>query len=271
MAQQDIRQAAYVIKAAELPALNFMDDAYPRPLQLEWINRGTDQELRPTTIAMLMRTLFRGNCSPSVEKLHDSSGLRAVFRSDRHRDQFAKYFSEACQKEHAARSTLITAVFDRPDDAEELVVELVANGAQKDAISLLWRTGEFLDGKHVGQQGHSKLSIAAVTAGGGLAGSLLGISILAIPGFGAVAAAGAIVASASGSVATVSGIIGATGAAVAKMLTDHDVDGRDATIYGEEVKNGKVFVAVDMGRCNLGTDDVKSLMKRHNGLFANEA
>ena len=46
MGQEGATVHAFVVKAEELPALYYMDEAHPRPIELEWINRGTDQPLR---------------------------------------------------------------------------------------------------------------------------------------------------------------------------------------------------------------------------------
>ena len=86
---------AYVIKAQELPALNDLPTDFPRPRRLEWINRGTDQRLRRSTIEMLMRTLFRDCETPSVARLHSSSGLRLIFACRSERARFARAFEQA--------------------------------------------------------------------------------------------------------------------------------------------------------------------------------
>ena len=86
---------AYVIKAYELRALKFIAPDYPRPQGLEWIDRGRDVRLRPTTIEMLVRTLYRGKGSLSVQRLHHSAGLRVLFRSDADRQSFAARFRKA--------------------------------------------------------------------------------------------------------------------------------------------------------------------------------
>ena len=50
---------AFVIKVEELAALNYLAADHPRPSKVEWINRGTDQVLKSSSIEMLMRTLFQ--------------------------------------------------------------------------------------------------------------------------------------------------------------------------------------------------------------------
>ena len=81
---------SFVIKAEELATLNYLDRNHPRPRRLEWINRGTNQKLRRTSIELLLRTLFRQVTSPSVVRLHHSSGLRAIFATEQERARFAR-------------------------------------------------------------------------------------------------------------------------------------------------------------------------------------
>src|SRR5437868_15373520 len=85
----------YVIRAAELPALNCLDHSCPQPFKIEWINRGTNRHLRPTSVDLLLRTLFHRGNSPSVVELHESAGLRAFFRTEIERRQFAAAFTAA--------------------------------------------------------------------------------------------------------------------------------------------------------------------------------
>ena len=256
---------AFVIKAEELAALNHLSADHPPPLLLEWINRGTDQPLRRTTIDMLLRTLFQHDMSASVSRLHHSAGLRCLFPSDEDRDRFAAAF-EAARVQHGVHNKeVVTAIFDRRDEAEGAVEALVAAGVPKDAISVLWRTGRFLDFEDSGREGHGKLSVAAAVAGGGIAGALLGIAVIAVPGLGAVAAAGALASSAVSSVAAVSAAIGATGGAIARMLSDLDVEGNDANYFARQIQQGKVFVAVDLRIAADGRDAVRQILHQREG------
>lgn len=86
---------AFVIKPHELPALNLLGSDFPRPRGLEWIDRGKNAKLRPTSVEMLMRTLFQENCARSVQRLHNHAGLRVIFRSEADRETFAKMFRAA--------------------------------------------------------------------------------------------------------------------------------------------------------------------------------
>nr|WP_298895550.1 hypothetical protein [uncultured Altererythrobacter sp.] len=254
-----------MIKAEELVAVNYLADDHPRPQSVEWINRGTDQVLRPTTTDMLLRTLFQPAASPSVQKLHDSSGLRVIFRSDAERERFATAFRDAVAKERATTEHVVTAIFDDRGKAETAIAALHHQGVSPAAISLLCRASHFGDPEARWPEGHSSMSITGAVAGGGIAGALLGVAFLFVPGVGPLAAAGALAASAIPSVASVSGIIGATGGAVAKMLTDHDVDGVMAEYYDRQIKRGKVFVSVDQRQTTLAREFVERVLEKNGG------
>ena len=259
---------AFVIKAEELAILNYLASDHPPPLLYEWINRGTDQRLRPTTIDMLLRTFSPDTHSPSVDRLHQSAGLRLVFRSDEERNRFAAAFAGARIQQGLTKHNVLTAIFDHREDAESVVPELIELGIPKSAISLLWRTGRYVDVAGSGREGHGKLSVAAAVAGGGVAGALLGVAVIAIPGLGAVAAAGTIATSAISSVAAVSAAIGATGGAIARMLTDLDVEGNDANYLARQIQCGKAFVAIDL-RIAAGQREIaRQVIIRHKGQIA---
>jgi hypothetical protein len=89
---------AYVIKAQDLDALNYLPAGYPAPQALEWIDRGRNTKFRPATIDMLLRTLYHVVSSPSVRRLHDHGGLRVVMRTEEERRAFAAMFEQALSK-----------------------------------------------------------------------------------------------------------------------------------------------------------------------------
>ena len=254
-----------MVRADQIPALYYLDHAHPRPRRVEWINRGTDSKLRPSTIDMLLRTLFREPGSPSVKKLHQSSGLRAIFGSETERDRFARVFGEALRHLNSGSERMVTAVFDCTDTAEAAVERLHEDGIPDEAVSLAWRASQYLDPDYQAAEGHGYLDIASAMAGGGLAGAMLGTAILFIPGVGPVAVAGALTSSALTSIATVTGIIGATGSGIAKMLTDHDVDGVSAALYEQEIRKGKVFLSVDCEKGDCDHDAVHAILEKAGG------
>lgn len=254
-----------MIKAEELMAINYLPSDHPRPRRVEWINRGTDQVLRPTTTAMLLRTIFQPVETPSVKRLHESSGLRIVFRTDEDRSSFASAFDAALDREKVKKDQVETAIFESRQKAEEAIEALHESGISPGAISLMCRISQFTDTEAEWPEGHTKSSIAGIVATSGVAGALLGTAFLFVPGVGAVAVAGAITASALASVASVSGIIGATGGAVAKMLTDHDVDGVSAAFYDQQIQRGKVFVSVDTQGVEMRAVVARQILAKHGG------
>ncbi len=139
-----------------------------------------------------------------------------------------------------------SAVFDDRAEAERAVSDLRSAGIPDSAISLVSRPDEVPDGGRDGDHdGAGKRSIAAAVAGGGVAGAILGVAALAIPGVGPLAAAGAIAASAVPAAAGVGAAVGATGGALARMLSDRDVKGGDVEYYEEHIERGGIFVSVD--------------------------
>ncbi|MXO74433.1 hypothetical protein GRI40_04240 [Altererythrobacter aerius] len=268
MTQEVDRLASFVVRAEDLAALNHLRTGHPRPRRLTWINRGTDQELRPTTVQMLLRTLFRGGASPSVSKLHREAGLRLTFDEAAARDEFARCFSQAFAVEKCKRRQEVTAIFERPEAAERAFRQLTASGVSARAISLLWRAGQYLESNPDEPRGHSRLSVAAASAGGGLAGAIFGVTLLTIPGVGLIAAGGAIAAQAAAVMGAFGGAMGATGGAFARMLTDLDVEDRAVDYYEAAVTRGKVFVSVDPAASHVDIATVHQLLEQAGGRFA---
>jgi hypothetical protein len=160
----------------------------------------------------------------------------------------------------------VTAVFDDRASAERALSELRTAGISDSAISLLGRPDDAIEGgADHDEDGASKGSVIASVAGGGVAGAILGVAALAIPGVGPLAAAGAIAASAVPTGAAVGAAVGATGGAIARMLTDHDVDGRDAEYYEGRIQSGGTFVSVDTSNADLDADRVQDILQRNGG------
>lgn len=157
---------------------------------------------------------------------------------------------------------LVSAMFDDRADAQRAVGELRSAGVSDGAISIVGRPDETAG--HSGD-GAGAGSIAASVAGGGVAGALLGVAALAIPGVGPLVAAGAIAASAVPAMAGVGAAIGATGGAVARMLRDNDVDGRDAEYYEGHLERGGTFVSVDANDAGIGSEVITGILDRCGG------
>ena len=256
---------AFVIKPEELAALNYLDPDHPRPLMVEWINRGTNQKLKSSSVDMLLRTLAQDVLSPSAVRLYRSAGLRVVFSTERERERFASEFAAARSHESAGKAFLLTAIFDGREYAEKAVLQLKDAGIPDISISLLWRASQFLDTDFRWGEGNSKLSVASAVAGGGIAGAVLGVALLTVPGIGPVAAAGAIASTAIQSVASVGAAIGATGGAIARMLTDYDVDGVSANYYEQQIRRGRIFVSVDTRIADGKREIARRILTRASG------
>lgn len=255
----------FVIKPAQLPALNFLAPDHPWPVQTEWINRGTNHKLQHASVDMLLRTLFRDVLSPSLVRLHRSAGLRAIFSTDKERDRFARALSAAQEFELNARRYLVTAVFDDVHHVTRAVSKLKDAGLPENSITVLWRAGRFLEHDFKWSKGHGMLSVVGAVAGGGIAGAMLGVAVLAIPGVIPAAAAGAAAASAFSSIATVGAAFGSTGGAIARMLTDHDIEGVSETCYAPEMSPGKMFIAVDMRVADLQRPIIRQMLRDSGG------
>lgn len=255
----------YVVKAEELLALNYLGRQFPRPAGVEWINRATDRPLSPSTIEQLLRTYHRHDPSPSVVELRRTSGMRVIFESDADRDAFARQFAQAKVRERQDREHIVTAVFDNPEIAQKATEQMLAAGVPQDGISLLWRANAFIEDNEKAPEGHSRRAVAVRVAGGGVIGAAMGMAVLMLPGIGSVAVAGAVLASTFSSVATASGIIGATGAALATMRSDYDVEDYARNHLEDQLRRGRIFMAVDLREYRVGRENVERLLEQYRG------
>ena len=160
---------------------------------------------------------------------------------------------------------VISAVFDDRAEAQRAINQLRDAGVDDAAISIVGRPDEAGDGDNDRGDDVSKTSIAASTAAGGVTGALLGVAALAIPGVGPLAAAGAIATWAVPPVAAFGAAFGATGGAIARMLSDHDVDRNDAEYYEEHIGRGGTFVSVDTRQANVDREQVRAILRDCGG------
>jgi uncharacterized protein (TIGR02271 family) len=157
----------------------------------------------------------------------------------------------------------VIGLFDRMDEARQVVQELIDHGFQGDDISFVSRQ----DGEYVTQRGDERTSGAAVGAGaaaslGGVGGLLVGLGALAIPGIGPVIAAGPLATVLAGA-----GIGGAAGGIIG-ALTDLGVPEEEAHYYAEGVRRGGILVAVDTD--DHGADRAAEIMGRHGAIDVDE-
>lgn len=257
---ETIPAKSYVIRALEVSALNFLEPDSPQPCHVEWINRGTDRNLRPSTVQQLMRSFHRENVSPSVRKLQDAAGLKAVFATSEERNTFANLFNAARATENEQKQHIVSAIFSCRADAKWATSRLLEVGIPIDALCFMEEASQLAEHDLRWPKGHGKFEVVGATAGGGLLGAVLGVAIFSIPGVGAVAVTGVLAATALSSVATVSGIIGATGGAIAKMVSDFDVDGLAAEYLVEQIRRGSVVVSIDARICESKQVEIQQIL-----------
>jgi hypothetical protein len=240
---------AFVVKTADLAALDQIIPDRPEPIKIEWINRGTNRKMQRSNVELLLRTRFQENVSPSVSRLRESAGMRLIFRDEREREVFAAKFAKARAQLNVPLRYLIAAMFEKLEDTSLVVAELKRAGVPGDAIYMSWHSADCTDTDERAE-GHSKRSVAAAVAGGGVTGVVFagGLLVLASPAF-------AVAASSVGTLAGVSAALGATGGAMARMLSDPDVEGRAANDFGKYFQLRKVLVSIDT-RIAEGLDDV---------------
>lgn len=255
----------FVVPTEDLGALNHLSLDCPRPGGSEWINRGTDRPLRPSSVDTLLRTLHNEIASKSIIELQRSAGLRLSFASESERRAFAAELVRANEVLARLRKTNCGATFDSLDTAKAAVGDLLEQGLRSDAISMLWRANLFIDPDVEWHEGHSNASVAGATLVGGLAGTAFALGLMLIPGVGPVAAAGALASGTLGAVASFGGVAGATGGAIAHMLTDQDVDGVAAMFYEEQVERGKVAVWVNLESTELPEKAIRTIFRSHEG------
>jgi len=161
-------------------------------------------------------------------------------------------------------SNLISAAFDNRMDAERAVTKLRSAGVDDSAISIIAQH----DGKNttsdasgtIIDDGDRTEGLAKGIIGGGVAGTLLGIAALAIPGVGPLVAAGAIASSAIPAAAATGAAIAAAAGGLTKMLSDHGVSDDDATYYEKSINGGGVFVSVDTSDAGVSSDVVSDIL-----------
>jgi hypothetical protein len=133
-------------------------------------------------------------------------------------------------------------LFDNLNDAQKAMQELVNNGFRSDEISLVSgdENGRPANASEV-TGGTASAAAGGAGAGailGGLAGLLIGLGTLAVPGVGPVLAAGPLAAALAGAGigAVTGGLIGA--------LVDSGVPEEEARYYAEGVRRGGILISI---------------------------
>ncbi len=143
-------------------------------------------------------------------------------------------------------SQLVVGLYDRFEDAQAAVRDLIDHGFKREDISLIASdaNGEFthqLDqqGNATGQKSKVGKDAGIGAVVGGLGGLLIGLGALAIPGVGPVIAAGPIAGLLGG------GAVGAAAGGLVGALTKSGVPQEQAQYYAEGVRRGGVLVTAN--------------------------
>jgi len=169
---------------------------------------------------------------------------------------------------------IASAVFDSREEAERALSDLRSEGINEDAISIIGRHGEQESSDRIDDSGDPanddgdgpNVSGGAKGAlGGAVAGGLLGIAALAIPGVGPLAAAGAIASGAIPGAAAIGAGIGAGVGGLTGLMTGHGVSEEDATYYEGRIKDGGIFLSVDIIKAQLPAEAVQEILFRNGG------
>ncbi|MDB5397171.1 MAG: hypothetical protein JWM91_4677 [Rhodospirillales bacterium] len=150
----------------------------------------------------------------------------------------------------------ITALFDKFEEADAAVRDLVHAGIDEGAISIVGnRAGGVSDAPHR-DEGHAGTGAGIGAVLGGGAGLAAGLGALAIPGLGPVVAAGWLVATLAGAG------VGAAAGGLVGALTRAGISREHAHAYEEGIRRGGTLVTV---RVDDDQEDVAAdVLERHD-------
>ena len=163
----------------------------------------------------------------------------------------------------------VIGLFDNRAEAQSVVQELLGEGFRRDDISVMSKKIEGQDNRqgetvaYVEEDGDEQIKDMAKGAGtgaaiGGLAGLLVSLTALAIPGIGPVLAAGPLAAVIAGAG------IGATAGGLISGLTRLGVSEDDANYYAEGVRRGGTLISVDAS--DEQAERAVAIMKQHGAV-----
>ncbi|HYP00906.1 MAG TPA: YsnF/AvaK domain-containing protein [Pyrinomonadaceae bacterium] len=163
----------------------------------------------------------------------------------------------------------VIGLFDNRAEAQSVVQELLGEGFRRDDISVMSKKLEGHNNRqsetvaYVEEDGEEQIKDMAKGAGtgaaiGGLAGLLLSLTSLAIPGIGPVLAAGPLAAVIAGAG------IGATAGGLISGLTRLGVPEEDANYYAEGVRRGGTLISVESS--DEQAERAVAIMKQHGAV-----
>lgn len=138
----------------------------------------------------------------------------------------------------------VIGVFDNSSQAQQAIERMINDGIDRNQISLVSRdSGQHRAGDATTEQTSGAGKGAGIGAAvGGVGGLIAGIVGLGIPGIGPILAAGPIAAAIGGALGGAG--LGAAAGGLIGALTDMGVPEEEARHYEDQVREGKVLVAV---------------------------
>jgi uncharacterized protein (TIGR02271 family) len=164
----------------------------------------------------------------------------------------------------------VVGLMDTADEAQSVVQALVDSGFDRSAIGLM--AGDQEDSssrKTATRQGESEIGVGALkgagtgAALGGIAGLVVGLAALPIPGIGPIIAAGPIAAALAGV-----GVGAAAGGAIG-ALTNMGVPENEAHYFAEGVRRGGTLVTVNAPDDEMA-EEAAEIMRRHGAINIDE-
>jgi hypothetical protein len=134
--------------------------------------------------------------------------------------------------------------------------ELVQRGFDRDDISILGRGREGASGL---MDDRDHVTAGEGAAVGGIAGLLIGVAAMLIPGIGPIVAIGPLTAALTGAVT--GGVTGAVVGGIAGALIDAGVPEDEARYYDERFRQGGILVTVRGD--DMRYDEARTIMQRH--------
>ncbi|PLS18138.1 general stress protein [Bacillus sp. M6-12] len=136
----------------------------------------------------------------------------------------------------------VIGIYENKEQAKTAVENLQSKGYNLDNISIVAKN---IDGlgpaadKAETKEKDGVIAGAAVGGAVGIAGFLVGMSALAVPGIGPIIAAGPIFSTISGAVA---GLTANNGGGLRRALQEQGLDEKEARRYEEDVKKGRILI-----------------------------
>ncbi len=158
---------------------------------------------------------------------------------------------------------VVAALYDEQKDAYDAIVDLLNNGIEREAISILSNNVSAEQAALVGATEKSMLdgTIAGAIAGA-LTGSVIGLAALAIPGIGSVLAAGTLF------IPFIGGATGLVAGSLIGAFVDWDIRDTEADFFAEGVRRGGSLVAVKAE--GAVADHARAILNRHHPVNMSE-